>query len=115
MNPKTLPTRSIPNRPDVPGIGPASFAGNRGAAEAAHVVGSVVRGLVDNPSRVRTEKRLTPHTVKIIVHVAAPDMPLVIGRRGRTACALRALLVRFRNQDSRKYRLTFCAQQSGAY
>ena len=103
---------AIPNRPAIPpAVGPVRTPPDSNPAAVARVVRSIVRSLVDHPSLVRAEKRLTPHTVTIVVHVAPSDMPLVIGRRGRTARALRSLLVRFRNRDQRKYRLTFRALQ----
>ncbi len=81
----------------------------RGVLTSARVVASVVRGLVDHPSLVRTEIHETPHQVTFVLRVAPSDMPLVIGRSGRTANALRSLLVRFRILDQRKYRLAFKA------
>ncbi len=83
--------------------------------DPARLVQAIVQGLVDKPACVRAQKRLTPQRVTIVVHVAPSDMSLVIGRKGRTATAIRCLLTRFRNLDKRKYRLTFREAQSALF
>ena len=52
----------------------------------------VVRGLVDEPDRVRVSERREGDLVRLELHVARPDRGRVIGRQGRTADALRTLL-----------------------
>jgi hypothetical protein len=61
-------------------------------AETARVLARVVRHLVDHPEQVevRELERGRMHVLELVV--AAEDMGSVIGRGGRTAQALRALL-----------------------
>jgi predicted RNA-binding protein YlqC (UPF0109 family) len=60
--------------------------------DAARDLARVVRHLVDEPDavRVREQRRGRQHVLDL--EVAADDMGSVIGRGGRTAQALRALL-----------------------
>lgn len=51
----------------------------------------VARGLADDPDQVRVEEREGPVTVYEL-SVAPGDLGKVIGRQGRTAKALRALV-----------------------
>ncbi|MCS6869933.1 MAG: KH domain-containing protein [Anaerolineae bacterium] len=52
----------------------------------------VAKSLVENPSAVRVTERLRRGTLVIELHVAPSDMGRVIGKEGRIANALRALL-----------------------
>lgn len=52
----------------------------------------VVKTLVDNPEKVRVERRVDEMGVLITLDVAAEDMGKIIGRDGATAKALRTLL-----------------------
>lgn len=52
----------------------------------------VVRALVDNPDKVKVERRVDEMGVLITLDVEASDMGKVIGRDGATAKALRTLL-----------------------
>lgn len=52
----------------------------------------VVKALVDNPDKVRVDRRVDEMGVLITLDVASEDMGKIIGRDGATAKALRTLL-----------------------
>jgi predicted RNA-binding protein YlqC (UPF0109 family) len=52
----------------------------------------VVKALVDNPDKVKVDRRVDEMGVLITLDVDAPDMGKIIGRDGATAKALRTLL-----------------------
>lgn len=52
----------------------------------------VVKGLVDNPGDVRTERTVDEMGVLITLFINPADMGQVIGRMGQTAKAIRTLL-----------------------
>lgn len=52
----------------------------------------VVKALVDNPDKVKVERRVDEMGVLITLDVGAEDMGKIIGRDGATAKALRTLL-----------------------
>lgn len=52
----------------------------------------VVKGLVDHPTDVKTERTVDEMGVLITLHVNPEDMGQVIGRQGQTARSLRTLL-----------------------
>ncbi len=52
----------------------------------------VVKALVDNPEKVKVERRIDEMGVLITLDVGAEDMGKIIGRDGATAKALRTLL-----------------------
>lgn len=52
----------------------------------------VVKALVDNPEKVKVERRVDEMGVLITLDVDAADMGKIIGRDGATAKALRTLL-----------------------
>lgn len=60
--------------------------------DAARDLAGVVRFLVDRPERVRVRAQRRGSIEVLEVAVAPEDMGTVIGRGGRTAGALRALL-----------------------
>ena len=61
-------------------------------AEAARDLARVVRHLVDHPEQVRVRAHQRGRIEVLELSVAEDDMGTVIGRGGRTAHALRALL-----------------------
>lgn len=61
-------------------------------ADAANALARVIQHLVDEPSAVRVREVARGRQQILEVEVAAEDMGSVIGRGGRTAQALRALL-----------------------
>ncbi len=52
----------------------------------------IVRGIVNNPDDVRTERTVDERGVLITLHINPDDMGYVIGRQGQTARAVRTLL-----------------------
>jgi predicted RNA-binding protein YlqC (UPF0109 family) len=52
----------------------------------------VVKALVDNPDKVKVDRRVDEMGVLITLDVAGEDMGKIIGRDGATAKALRTLL-----------------------
>ena len=68
-------------------------SGNRVPAGAATaVLDYVARAIVDDPESVVVEVEEGRHGVTLRLHVAPDDMGKVIGRRGRVAQAIRALV-----------------------
>jgi predicted RNA-binding protein YlqC (UPF0109 family) len=62
------------------------------ASLSAAVLTHVATSLADEPDQVSVETELRGRRVTLRLHVAQPDMGRVIGRRGRTAQAIRALV-----------------------
>ena len=52
----------------------------------------IARELVDDPEQVRVERVVRDDTIVLRLHVASDDIGKVIGRQGRMARALRALV-----------------------
>ncbi len=52
----------------------------------------IVRGIVNNPDDVRTERTVDERGVLITLHINQSDMGYVIGRQGQTARSIRTLL-----------------------
>lgn len=52
----------------------------------------ISKALVDDPSAVRVDERVTSGRIIIQLRVASRDMGRVIGKEGRVANAMRALL-----------------------
>lgn len=65
----------------------------------------LVQGLVDHPDQVRVRLEERQDEVVFVLRVAPPDVGQVIGRQGRTARALRALLDARSDEDGRSYAL----------
>jgi predicted RNA-binding protein YlqC (UPF0109 family) len=65
----------------------------------------LVRGIVDNPDDVQVEERTNRRGKTLQVHVNPSDMGRVIGRSGRTATALRKVIVAL--NDDRGVRIDF--------
>jgi hypothetical protein len=55
-------------------------------------VETVVKQIVDNPDKVKTERRVDEMGVLIELTVDAQDMGKIIGKEGRTAKSIRTLL-----------------------
>lgn len=62
------------------------------AAVATKVLDHIVRSIVDNPDSVRVEAVDDDGVIILEVRVADGDLGRVIGRRGRTAQNIRALV-----------------------
>jgi len=52
----------------------------------------IVKMIVDNPDKVKTERLIDERGVLITLYVDSTDMGKVIGKEGRTAKAIRTLL-----------------------
>jgi uncharacterized protein len=65
----------------------------------------LVRGIVDNPDDVEVRERTGRRGTTLEVHVNPADMGRVIGRSGRTATALRKVIVAL--NDGRGVRIDF--------
>ncbi len=52
----------------------------------------IVKGIVNNPDDVRTERSIDERGVLITLHINPEDMGYVIGRSGQTARSIRTLL-----------------------
>ena len=75
------------------GAGLDEDAGNRVAGGTARsVLEHVARSIVDDPEGVAVEVSETRSGIHLALHVAQGDMGRIIGRRGRTAQALRTLV-----------------------
>lgn len=64
---------------------------------------ALVRGLVDDPDAVEVTTYQRGHSVELALQVAPDDVGQVIGRQGRTARALRAMLEARGFEDDRTY------------
>jgi uncharacterized protein len=58
----------------------------------ADLVAYLARQLVDDPDSVRVEEEVREGAVVLTLHVAQDDIGKVIGRQGRVARALRAVV-----------------------
>jgi predicted RNA-binding protein YlqC (UPF0109 family) len=58
----------------------------------AELVAYLARQLVDEPDAVRVEEEREDGVIVLRLHVAAADVGKVIGRQGRVARALRAIV-----------------------
>ena len=56
------------------------------------LIAFIAKSLVDDPTEVEVRERVTNGTVRFELTVAEDDMGRVIGRRGKVANAMRALL-----------------------
>ena len=52
----------------------------------------IIKGIVNNPDDVRTERTVDERGVLITLHINQEDMGYVIGRQGQTARSVRTLL-----------------------
>ena len=65
----------------------------------------IVKALVDNPEQVQINVIESTQTVVLELKVAKSDMGMVIGKQGRTADALRTLLIAASGKDKKRYML----------
>ncbi len=63
-----------------------------GTGPLAGMIAALARGLVDHPERVEVVEEGGPDGRVLSLHVADEDLGQVIGRGGRVARALRAIL-----------------------
>ncbi len=65
----------------------------------------IVKALVDNPEQVQVNEIESTQTVVLELSVAKSDMGMIIGKQGKTASALRTLLIAASGRDKKRYML----------
>ena len=65
----------------------------------------IVKALVDNPEQVQINVIESTQTVVLELSVAKSDMGMIIGKQGKTAYALRTLLIAASGRDKKRYML----------
>jgi predicted RNA-binding protein YlqC (UPF0109 family) len=65
----------------------------------------IVKALVDNPEQVQVNEIESTQAVLLELRVAKSDMGLIIGKQGKTANAIRTLLIAFSGKTRRRYLL----------
>lgn len=65
----------------------------------------IAQSLVDNPEQVQVNEIEGTQTVVLELRVAKSDMGKVIGKQGKTANALRTLLIAASGRDKKRYML----------
>jgi predicted RNA-binding protein YlqC (UPF0109 family) len=68
----------------------------------AELLAFLARELVDDPDAVRVDMEEREDALVLVLHVAADDIGKVIGRQGRIARALRALVRASAARDGRR-------------
>jgi predicted RNA-binding protein YlqC (UPF0109 family) len=69
------------------------------------LISEIVKALVDKPDEVQIKEVIGEHAHVLELSVAKEDLGKVIGKQGRTARAIRALLTATAGRDNRKARL----------
>jgi predicted RNA-binding protein YlqC (UPF0109 family) len=69
------------------------------------LISEIVQALVDQPEEVAVNEIGGSHTTVLEVSVAKTDMGKVIGKKGRTAQAIRTVLGAVSGKSRRRYRL----------
>ncbi len=77
-------------------------------SHARDVAEVVIKALVDEPDQVRVTETDQRGTAVIEVFVAEGDMGRVIGRQGRTATAIRTLVMATADRDAQRVSVEFC-------
>jgi predicted RNA-binding protein YlqC (UPF0109 family) len=67
------------------------------------LITAIVKALVDQPDEVSVNEIGGSHTIVLEVRVAKTDMGKVIGKRGRTAQAIRAILSAASGKARKRY------------
>ncbi len=65
----------------------------------------IAQALVDDPEQVRVTEIKAAQEIVLELRVAKSDMGNIIGKQGRTAIAIRTLLIAASGKAWRKYRL----------
>jgi len=76
-------------------------------SHARDVADVVIKALVDHPDQVRVTETEHRDTAVIEVFVADGDMGRVIGRQGRTATAIRTLVLATADRDGQRASVEF--------
>ncbi len=66
------------------------------------LIETIVRAIVDNPDEVQVTEINGANTIVIELHVAPSDLGKVIGKQGRTARSMRALLAAAATRDNKR-------------
>lgn len=66
------------------------------------LVETIAQALVDDPSKVVTSEEMEEDTLVIKLSVAKEDMGRIIGKKGRTAKAVRTLINAVATRDNKK-------------
>ena len=69
------------------------------------LITEIVKALVDQPEEVSVNEIGSSHTTVLEVRAAKPDMGNIIGKRGRTAQALRTVLSAAAGKSRQRYML----------
>ena len=67
------------------------------------LITKIVQALVDQPEEVSVNEIGATHTIVLEVRVAKTDMGKVIGKRGRTAQAIRTILSAASGKSRKRY------------
>ena len=67
------------------------------------LITEIVKALVDQPEEVSVNEIGSSHTTVLEVRVAKPDMGKIIGKQGKTAHAIRTLLIAASGKARRRY------------
>jgi predicted RNA-binding protein YlqC (UPF0109 family) len=65
----------------------------------------LVTSLVDNPSEVKIEEKTADQNTVYAIHVPRADLGKIIGKKGRTAKAMRILVAAFAAQQNKNIEL----------
>jgi predicted RNA-binding protein YlqC (UPF0109 family) len=77
-------------------------------SRARDVAEVVIRALVDEPDQVRVTETEQRGAAVVEVFVAEGDMGRIIGRQGRTATAIRTLVMAAADRDAQRVSVEFC-------
>jgi len=80
-------------------------------SRARDVVEVIARALVDHPESVRVEEREDGGSVRVELTTRSGDLGRLIGRRGRTASAVRALAEIASERDGLRVAVDFLADE----
>ncbi len=66
------------------------------------LIETIVKAIVDNPGDVEVTEIAGENTIVIELHVAPSDLGKVIGKQGRTARSMRALLAAAATRENKR-------------
>lgn len=66
------------------------------------LIETIVKAIVDNPDDVQVTEISGENTIVIELHVAPSDLGKVIGKQGRTARSMRALLAAAATRENKR-------------
>ena len=95
-------------------IGEEGRLGPESTNEASVILTELIKGLVDHPDRVDIQSLDGSQSTVFEVKVAPIDVRRIIGRRGRTADAIREILLNLGSKAGRRYLLQIVEPQERA-